>query len=525
MTDAGLEIDRKRWSAAIFDLDGVVTRTAAVHAAAWKRLFDQFLQARRPMEGEDRTSFDADRDYRRWVDGKPRYEGVRSFLESRGIVLPWGDPEDPPGHDTVCALGNRKNEIFREGLDADGVEVFGPAVELVRRLRAEGIATAVVSSSKNTVPVLEAAGLKNLFDERVDGVEAERLGLAGKPAPDVFVEAADRLGVAPEASIVFEDAVSGVRAGRSGGFGLVIGLDRDGSRKMLEDAGADVVLSDLSGVEVTGAENGGDGGIRLPSALDRLDEVIGPTGGRRERLAVFLDYDGTLTPIVERPEDAVLPEATREVVARLAGLCPVAVVSGRDLEDVRRMVGVDSIHYAGSHGFDIAGPRVVSSRGDEFLPDLDRAQRELEEDLEDVQGARVERKRFAVAVHFRQVAEDRVGEVREIVEAAGARHEGRLRTSSGKKILELRPAVDWHKGRALTWLVEELGLDVLTARPIYLGDDTTDEDAFREVRGRGVGIVVEQARRPTAATYRLRDPDEVRRFLARVADELEEEES
>jgi alpha,alpha-trehalase len=185
------------------------------------------------------------------------------------------------------------------------------------------------------------------------------------------------------------------------------------------------------------------------------------------------------------------------------------------------MVGLETIHYAGSHGYDISGPEVVAQRGTEYLPDLEQAQHELELELEEIPGAWVERKKFAVAIHFRQADEARVDEVRSAVERAHARRPDQLEKSSGKKIFELRPAMDWNKGRALSWLMEELGISGRGTVPLYLGDDTTDEDAFREIRDSGVGIVVGEHHGSTAARYRLRDPDEVRRFLLRLAEAVE----
>jgi len=232
-----------RYDAMILDLDGVVTRTAALHAQAWKQVFDDFFSRR----GGDFEPFDIARDYRRYVDGKPRYDGVRSFLASRGIALPEGAPSDPPKTETVCGLGNRKDELFLELLDrGNGVEVFEDTVEQIRRWRQRGLKTAVVSSSKNCRRVLRAAGLEELFDERVDGNTAEELGLAGKPAPDTFLQAARRLDVLPSRAAVFEDATAGVEAGRNGHFATVVGVARQGSHvASLYEAGADLVVGDL----------------------------------------------------------------------------------------------------------------------------------------------------------------------------------------------------------------------------------------------------------------------------------------
>jgi trehalose 6-phosphate phosphatase len=234
---------------------------------------------------------------------------------------------------------------------------------------------------------------------------------------------------------------------------------------------------------------------------------------------VFLDYDGTLTPIVDRPEDAAIPEETRRGVAALAGVCPVAVVSGRDLADVRAMVSVEGIHYAGSHGFDILAPDGSShQKARDLLPRLDAAEAELRPLLEGIEGVRVERKRFAVAVHFRLADEARVPEVEAAVDRIAAAHPD-LRKTGGKKIFELRPGIPWDKGKALLFVLDVLGLEGDQVLPVYVGDDETDEDAFRAIRERGLGVVVrgEDDDRPTAAHLALDDPAEARAFLEELA--------
>lgn len=241
-------VSKADFDAVIFDLDGVVTRTASVHARAWKRAFDEFLARWKWGNGGSHPPFDIETDYPQYVDGKPRYDGVRDFLASRGIELPEGDPTDGPDVETVCGLGNRKNELYNEQLEEGGVEIFEDTVSQIRAWREMGLRTAIVSSSKNCAAVLQVAGLSDLFDVRVDGVESARLGLNGKPAPDIFLMATKLLGVEPARSIVFEDAVSGVQAGRAGGFGWVIGVDRGGAREALLANGADTVVSDLRDV-------------------------------------------------------------------------------------------------------------------------------------------------------------------------------------------------------------------------------------------------------------------------------------
>jgi beta-phosphoglucomutase family hydrolase len=237
-------VDRDRFDAVLFDLDGVLTATAETHFASWKKLFDGYLRKRAEERGETFEPF-GESDYRQHVDGKPRYDGVRDFLASRGIRLPHGSPQDPPSEETICGLGNLKNEILHETLEDEGVEIFQESIAWVKQLQERGIKTAVVSSSKNCQKVLEAAGIESLFEVRVDGNVAAELGLSGKPAPDTFLTAADRLGVAPERAVVVEDAISGVEAGRSGGFGLVVGVAREEDPEELRNHGADIVVGDL----------------------------------------------------------------------------------------------------------------------------------------------------------------------------------------------------------------------------------------------------------------------------------------
>jgi beta-phosphoglucomutase family hydrolase len=230
----------------LFDLDGVLTKTATVHAAAWKQMFDEFLRSYADSSGTEYKPFDSHADYDRFVDGKPRLDGTRDFLHSRGIDLPEGEDSDPPGAATVHGLSNRKNELVRAKIREDGVDVYDGSVDYVRRVRAAGLRTAVVSSSANTKDVLACTHLEDLFDAVVDGVVAHERKLPGKPAPDTFLEGAHELGTEPANAAVFEDALAGVAAGRAGRFGFVVGVDRVGQSDALRDNGADVVVDDLS---------------------------------------------------------------------------------------------------------------------------------------------------------------------------------------------------------------------------------------------------------------------------------------
>jgi len=233
------------FDAIILDLDGVVTRTADVHAFAWQQMFDGYLKQRAETLGEPFLAFDPENDYRLYVDGRPRFDGVRSFLATRGIDLPYGHESDPALGETICGLGNRKNEIFLDLVDARGVTVYEDAAERVRDWRNAGLKTAIVTSSRNGTQIIRKSGLEELFDVSVDGMLARELKLPGKPAPDTFLEAARRLGVEPARAVVVEDAMAGVRAGVAGKFGLVVGVARDDGWAALAEAGADLVVSDL----------------------------------------------------------------------------------------------------------------------------------------------------------------------------------------------------------------------------------------------------------------------------------------
>jgi beta-phosphoglucomutase family hydrolase len=235
-----------RGGGCLFDLDGVLTQTAEVHAAAWKEMFDGYLRERAARTGEELIAFDAVGDYDEYVDGKPRYEGVRSFLDSRGVHLPPGDPSDATAAETIDGLGNRKNEIVLRMIRDLGFEAYEGSVRYVRAARGAGLSRAVVSSSTNCRDVLIAAGIEDLFDQRIDGVVADREHLKEKPAPDTFLAGARALGIEPGQAAVFEDALAGVAAGRAGGFACMVGVDRADQADAPREHGADLVVSDLA---------------------------------------------------------------------------------------------------------------------------------------------------------------------------------------------------------------------------------------------------------------------------------------
>lgn len=265
-------ISPARFDAVIFDLDGVLTDTASVHRASWRAVFDAFLAT----VGHGQRDPFTDEDYLRYVDGRRRYDGVATFLGSRGITLPWGSADDPPDAVTVCGLGNRKDEAFGRWLADHQVPAYPDARRLLDRLIAAGVRRGVVSASRNCAAVLASAGLADAFDVRVDGQVADELGLPGKPDPATFLRAAQELGAAASRCVVVEDAESGVHAGRAGGFGLVVGMDRTGHAAALVEAGADVVVADLDDVDVTTTEGGRAGGASNGPAGPASNGPSGP---------------------------------------------------------------------------------------------------------------------------------------------------------------------------------------------------------------------------------------------------------
>lgn len=510
----------------IFDLDGVVTKTASVHAKAWKEMFDEYLRACSERDGTDFREF-RDDDYLKYVDGKPRYEGVKSFLLSRGIDIPFGEAKDPEDKETVCGLGNKKNTKFRQVLASEKPEVYTTTVDLIRKLKERGVRIGVASSSKNCQYILQASGLEDLFESRVDGVISVELGLKGKPEGDIFVQAAFGLETAPRESIVVEDATSGVAAGRNGGFRLVIGIARSNNRQELIDAGADVVVEDMNRIDVDWIEAWFN---RMPvygfaDNPRRAEESPGITvhpGHKRNFSSFpfgkdpvfFLDYDGTLTPIVERPELAVLSDAMRQVVKKLSQKYKTAIVSGRMREDVEKLVSIEGLFYAGSHGFDIKGPNfsLIESHAEATLGIVAELIKKLKERLGGIEGLLVEEKKFSVAVHYRCVAPGEVSRIRPVIDEL-LRSESRLRLMEGKMVYEILPAFDWNKGKAIRWIMKALDISWDAHNVVYIGDDVTDEDAFRVLGPRGTAILVNDESKSSAADFCLKSPEEVKKFF------------
>ena len=395
-------------------------------------------------------------------------------------------------------------------------EALDSTVPLLRRLTDVGIATAIYSSTRDCAQVLRAAGIDELVSLRVDVVE---------PDPAVLTETASRLGVRPVRCVVIDRDQAGISAGGDGGFSLVIGLERNGQADELLSCGADTVVADLAEISV---RSGGSAMSRIADAAQVYSQVKELVATRRP--VVFLDFDGTLSDITAHPDSATLVDGAAEALRALAEQCPVAVISGRDLADVRERVKVDEVWYAGSHGLELMAPDRTyheNAAAADLIGTLARAACRLAEMIGDISGIELEHKRFAVAVHYRNADPADIDRVTAAVRSLG-RSEG-LRTTAGRKVIELRPNLYWEKGTTLNWLLERIqasdcAADAASVLPIYIGDDITDEDAFDAVQFDGVGIVVRHAEhgdRPSAALFSLESPSTVVEFIGRLARDLE----
>ena len=490
--------------AVITDMDGVLTRTAALHLEAWTQVFNEFLEGYNQRNQDNQPPFSRG-DYRRHVDGRPRYDGAQAFLDSRDIEIPYGDPHDAPTERTVCGLGNRKNEVFQRILNERGVEVYEHAVAACRRWRLGGLKLAIVTSSKNGHTVLQAAGLLDLADTIVDGQVASKLHLKGKEG--LITEAGRRLDLSPGDGVLLEDSIAGVEAGKHVGCRVVIGVDRDGHAQGLKEAGADLVVRSV-------------GSVRFPRILPSLHESFEDLDTLRNgrALALFADYDGTLSQIVKDPAKAEITKDMRSALSEVASRHTVAVISGRDRPFVEERVGIKGLWYAGNHGLDIAGPgkKMVHPKAERVVPIVQEIEERLRRELSMIKGVLLERKRFSLAVHYRNVQPEETERVRSSALKIARTFEG-VRARPGKMVLELQPDLDWNKGSAVEWLRDSLGIEPSTTLVVYIGDDETDEDAFEAINDWGVGVFVGPRISTSLASYRLSNPPEVLEFLRRLA--------
>jgi len=486
-------LERLPYEAMILDLDGVLTDTRSLHFKAWQQTYQKFI------DHEDSLANFSEKDYQRYVDGKPREEGIKSFLQSRGLSF---------STEKIQEIGTEKNLIYQNLLHMEGPNVFTDALEAIEHWRSLGISIAVISSSQNCKLILREAGIADLFDACVDGEEGKILAMKGKPEPDYFLEAAKRIGKKPDECAIVEDSISGIMAGRKAHFKGVIGVSRKGQTpaENLYSCGADTVVSSL--LEIG----------QVPNALVAWEDFKSRIGERD--LALFIDFDGTLADIVSEPKNARIKESVRQTLEKCSKALKMAVISGRDRLDVKKLVGIDSLFYAGCHGFDMSGPGCFHYQVDEaqkILPQLEEATLATASALAGVKGIIIERKRYTTAVHYRMVTDTDESYIKDKVYRI---LDGfpRLKAKEGKKVIELFPDLDWDKGKATRKLCEILDVNPTQTVAIYIGDDLTDEDAFTELRGKGIGIKVDvTGTRPTKADYLLKDPGEVERFLNLLA--------
>jgi len=471
----------------VLDMDGVITDTRKWHYLAWKEVFDFELNRAGLPEF---TEYD----YQKYVDGKPREEGIMSFFLSRGIE---------PDNDKIYSIGESKNKAYLETLKNNPPAVFKDFFEAIRKWADQKVTVLAISSSKNAKMILKRAGVDQVFKKIVDGKDAFTLRLKGKPEPDYFLEAVHEAGLLPEDCAIVEDSISGVQAGRKGNFKFVFGMSREGqtSPEELYQNGADSVISELT--EVGEARN----------VIQYWDDFKAHIGKRE--IALFIDFDGTLSNIVNDPKDASMSAETKHILERCSKSFIVSIISGRDRPDVKNRVGIDSIFYSGCHGFDISGPGCFHFEVEEasrLLSKLEEATLQMTIEFSHLKGFIIEKKLYSTALHFRMV---NALDEKEILGRMVALKDKfpELRLKRGKKVIELAPDVDWDKAKAVNKIIEILNINSQTTVPIYVGDDLTDEDVFRDFKRKGIGIKVGGSSDKTDAHYNLSNPEEVDKFL------------
>lgn len=481
----------------IFDLDGVLTQTHELHAKAWQQVFSSF------------GDFDINSDYQSYIDGRTREEGIKAFLASRGLVR---------NEHQIRELAEQKNRFFLEMLEQEGPHVIEESVSFLKMLREQNIPMAVVSSSRNCHTILKKAGISDFFKVVVEPHVVEPQSLRSKPYPDYFLHASQILQVAPDACAVIEDSVAGIRAAKAGLFKKVYGLSihqNTEHEKALQKAGADRIINSLWEVEETSDL------YPLPNALTSFEKIFPP--GHFKRYFIFLDFDGTLSPIVPDPAEAVPLSGVLELIRECSLYFPIAIITGRDSDVIKRLINLPSLYYAACHGFEITGPEnyhYTLEEAQKLKPLFDLAQEHLTIKLGAFPGIVIERKRYGLAFHYRMISSTKLrSTIIETIKDYCLDHPS-LRFMKGEEVIELQPRLDWDKGKALLKLYEVLQLDPDDSPPLYCGDGQTDEDAFREMQNWGIPILASEELRLTLARYHLKGPFEIKLFLEKIVQYL-----
>lgn len=493
----------------IFDMDGVVTQTAVTHYKAWKIILDKLLLqvGQSPFTEED---------YFYYLDGMPRMDGVSNFLKSRHITL--GELKEIYASWDECIgdICDSKNELLLSIIATQKVKCFPDTLEFINFALDKKYPIAIISSSKNCLEILKSAEADHLFPIRVDGKTSEELGIPGKPNPAIFLEAAERLNLLPKECMIIEDAISGVKAAKDGHFGVVVALDRNNKlHSKFSDLGADYILPDLSKKQLlfyqkilNTNEQVLESGFNALPLISKLIE-------NNNNLLIFLDYDGTLTPIVERPEHALLSPLMSECLAELCHNYLTVIISGRKLDNLKNIINIPNLFYSGNHGFEFEGPKDLNMSyqiGHEFITDLTEVHNSLTQELNKIKGCIIENKKFSLSVHYRLVDENLHDFISQKIEKSLLSFPNLIR-HYGKKVFEIRPNIPWNKGVASENILSKFKTLKNNLIPLYIGDDVTDEDAFKQFRFSGITIKVTTDSHKTNANYLLKSHTEVLQFL------------
>ncbi len=495
--------------AVLCDLDGVVTKTARVHAEAWKQVFDNFF-----YHYEEKAhilySFNIVNDYIQFIDGEQQIEGVKEFLLSKNISIT---------EDIIYDLAQKKDKIFLQLLEKQGVEINDDNFNKLNEWKQQGMKLGLVSSSRNCQPILKKSKLSSFFQVCIDEL-AEQEQLKGIYR-NTFLYAATKLNVPPESIMVIEDATVGIEVAKQGNFGLVVGLIHPNNYQKMQKSRADVLVTTLEELVWNGKQ------IRfpryyqhLPNACNQINEM--EVLFSNHQLVVFLDYDGTLTPIVGHPENAILNDSMREVLSQLSKLVKITIISGRDRNNIQSLVNLPNVFYVGNHGLDMEGldeKEIVQKNIESSISTLRQVWQELALKLASVSGIQIEPKKFTLAVHYRNVATEKQSEILAITQQIVERYSN-LTIVYGKKVLDVCPKTGWNKGEALKWLISKFDLVKDKIVPIYIGDDLTDENAFRALTDDGIGILVGNHGSKTYADFVVKDPVEVQEFLKKIIQKL-----